>query len=178
MAELTTLARPYAKAAFEYADSASELATWSQALALAAAVAQHKGMAKLLSSPSYTNEHKADAFVNVCGDELNVNVQNFIKTLAVNSRLALLPQIYVLFEAYKAQREKSVDVELSSAFEVPAELEQKLTEALTKSLDREVKLQTRVDADLIGGVVIRAGDTIIDGSVRGRLAKLAEAMNS
>lgn len=178
MAELTTLARPYAKAAFESADAVGELQKWSEMLALAAAVAQQDGMIKALSSPTLTAAEKAQAFVDVCGDELNDKAANLIKSLAGYQRLSLLPAIHDLYELHKAQREKSVDVEVMTAFELSGELQDKLAKALSAKLDREVNLTTSVDAAIIGGALVRAGDTVIDGSVRGRLTKLAEAMNS
>ncbi|MBR9909943.1 MAG: F0F1 ATP synthase subunit delta [Gammaproteobacteria bacterium] len=178
MAELTTLARPYAKAAFEIADKSGDLQKWSQMLVLAAAVAQHDGMIKVLSSPALTAEQKSKAFVDVCGDELDEQAINMITTLGENKRLTLLPQIQQLFEVHKAQRERSVDVEVTTAFELSGELQNKLAKALSAKLNREVTLSASVDKTLLGGALVRAGDTVIDGSVRGRLAKLAEAMNS
>lgn len=178
MAELTTLARPYAKAAFEHARSANDLQTWSDMLALAAAVSQQAGMDKVLTSPGYTAEQKGDTFVTICGDQLNAQGQNFVRVLAENKRLQLLPEIRQHFDAFKANQEKSIDVDVASAFELGADVQDKLAKALSAKLDREVKVSSSVDKTLLGGVVIRAGDTIIDGSVRGRLAKLAEAMNS
>lgn len=178
MAELTTLARPYAKAAFNFANSANVLGTWSEMLALAAAVSSCDGISKLLSSPNVTTDKKGAAFVEICGDQLNEQAANFVKVLAENKRLQLLPEIAQLFEAFKAQKEKSVDVELQSAFELPAAVQDKLAKALSVKLDRVVNVTGSVDKSLIGGVVIRTGDTVIDGSIKGRLAKLAEAMNS
>ncbi|GAA5319646.1 MAG: F0F1 ATP synthase subunit delta [Candidatus Pelagadaptatus aseana] len=178
MAELTTLARPYAKAAFEAADAAGALAQWSQMLKLAAAVSQQEAMTKVMGSPSLTTEQKAEAFVGVCGEEIDAKVANLIGSLATNGRLPLLPQIQQLFELHKAQREKSVDVVVTTAFELTGELQDKLAKSLSAKLDREVNLTTDVDASLLGGALVRAGDTVIDGSVRGRLTKLAEAMNS
>lgn len=178
MAELTTLARPYAKAAFESADAAGELQKWSDMLTLAAAVSQQDGMIKALVSPALTAQQKAKAFVDVCGDELNTSAVNLMNVLADNQRLTLLPQIQELFEYHKAQREQSVDVEVTTAFELAGDLQDKLAKALSAKLDREVSLTTSVDKTLLGGALVRAGDTVIDGSVRGRLAKLAEAMNS
>lgn len=177
MAELTTLARPYAKAAFIAARDASDLKGWSTALATAASVSQADRVQSILSAPNLTAEQKAEAFVAVCGEELSDKQQNFVHVLADNRRLALLPEISVLFDLYKANQEKSLDVSVESAFEIDAALEKKLVEALSKKLDREVTLSTAVDKALLGGALIRAGDTVIDGSVRGRLAKLAEAMN-
>jgi len=178
MAELTTLARPYAKAAFETADAVSELQKWSEMLTLAAAVSQQDGMIKALASPALTAAQKAQAFIEVCGDELNDKMANLISSLAGYQRLSLLPEIQTLFELHKAQREKSVDVDVTTAFELSGELQDKLAKALSAKLDREVSLTTTVDAAILGGALVRAGDTVIDGSVRGRLAKLAEAMNS
>jgi F-type H+-transporting ATPase subunit delta len=178
MAELSTLARPYAKAAFEYAVAAGDLASWSNQLVTAAAVAQAENMVKVLTSPSLTSEQQAQSFIDVCGDALNVNGQNFVKVLAENKRLALLPQVSALFDEFKANREKSVEVEVSTAFELDASVQEKLATALSGKLEREVNLNAVVDKDLIGGVLVRAADVVIDGSIRGRLNKLAEAMNS
>lgn len=178
MAELTTLARPYAKATFEAADAAGALAQWSEMLKLVAAVSQQEAMTQVLASPSLTTEQKAKAFVEVCGDEIDAKAANLIGALADNNRLALLPEIQQLFELLKAQREKSVDVVVTTAFALSGELQDKLAKSLSTKLDREVNLSTEVDASLLGGALVRAGDTVIDGSVRGRLTKLAEAMNS
>jgi F-type H+-transporting ATPase subunit delta len=178
MAELATLARPYAKAAFEYALAANSLAKWSEMLALAAQVAQQDAVKKLLSAPNLTTEAKGQSFADVCGDELDAGGQNFVKNLANNNRLALLPHVQELFEGFKAQQEKSVDVEITSAFELSGDLQDKVAKALSAKLDRNVNVSSSIDKSLLGGVLVRAGDTVIDGSVRGRLAKLAEAMNS
>ncbi len=178
MAELSTLARPYARAAFEYAAASNELASWSSQLALAAAVASTGKMKKLLGSPSLTTEQQAEQFISVCGDELAEKEQNFIKVLAEHKRLPLLSEISTLFEVFKANREKSVDVEVATAYELDATIQEKLASALSGKLDREVNLHTVVDKKLLGGVVVRAADVVIDGSVRGRLKKLAAAMNA
>lgn len=178
MAELTTLARPYAKAAFEYALAADDLGGWSAMLATAAAVAKQDVIQQLLGVPSYTAEKKAQTFIEICGDQLNGSGQNFIKNLAANKRLSLLSHIAANYETLKAAQEKSIDVEVVSAFTLSADLQEKLASALSKKLSRTVRVQASVDNSLIGGALIRAGDTIIDGSVRGRLTKLAEAMNA
>lgn len=178
MAELITLARPYAKAAFEFALVAKDLAGWQQALSVAAAVSADDHVLDVLSSPSLTSAEKGEKFTELCGDALNDKQANFAKVLASNNRLALLPEVRELFELYKANQEKTVDVEIQTAFEISAELEQKIAATLKERLDRDIQLQTTVDKNLIGGALIRAGDTVIDGSARGRLAKLAEAMNA
>ncbi|BFM09833.1 F0F1 ATP synthase subunit delta [Halioxenophilus aromaticivorans] len=178
MAELTTLARPYAKAAFEYAKEQNALAQWASQLSVAAAVSQSEAVGKVLSSPVHTAAEKGNVFVQLCGDTLNPHGQNFVRNLAANKRLGLLPAITELFEEFKANLEKSVDVDVTSAFELPQETLNKLAAALQIKLGRDVTVQSSVDESLLGGVVIRAGDTVIDDSVKGRLAKLAEAMNA
>jgi len=177
MAELTTLARPYAKAAFEFARTAKDLKGWQRALHQAATVSLHEQIQAVLSSPNMTSTQKGSIFCDVCGDVVDDRQKNFMMILAENNRLDLLPEVYELFELYKANQEKTVDVEISTAFDISAELEQKLAATLKAKLDRDVDLKTAVDKSLIGGALIRAGDTVIDGSARGRLAKLAEAMN-
>lgn len=178
MAELTTLARPYAKAAFEVAMGAGALDNWSKMLSLSAAVASNEIVSSLLKSPALSSEQIADSFLQVCGDELDEKGKNFIRLLAENKRLVLLLQISQLYEVLKANQEKSVDVEITTAFEISSEISSKLAQSLKARLKREIKLATRVDQSLIGGVVIRAGDTVIDSSVRGKLSKLAESMKS
>lgn len=178
MAELTTLARPYAKAAFEFAQSHQELTEWSAMLGLASSVSVDETIQQLLRVPRITGAEKADTFVEVCGDKLDAKVQNFIHLLAENDRLLLLPEITELFELYKAEQEKSVDVEVTSAFALNNEQKDKLAKVLSARLSREVRLHATEDSSLIGGVVIRAGDLVIDGSVRGKIAKLAEALKS
>ncbi len=178
MAESITLARPYAKAAFEVALAAKELSDWSKSLQLLASVAANEAVRKKLLSPALTATQQAETLIGVCGDALSLKTQNLVRVLAENKRLTLLGEISELFDMLKANQEKSIDVELSTAFELNKDVVNKITQALQTRLNREIKLQTRVDKNLIGGAVIRAGDTVIDSSVRGKLTKLAEAMNS
>ena len=178
MAELSTLARPYAKAAFEYARDSQQLSQWLEQLATAAAVASDSAMDAVLNNPSLTARQQATTLNDVCGDTLDAPVRNLIAILADNKRLALLPEIHALFARFKDNQEKSVDVEVISAFDMADATRDKLAGVLGKKLEREVKVRTSTDRDLLGGILIRAGDLVIDGSVRGRLNKLAEAMNS
>ena len=178
MAELTTLARPYAKAAFEYAQAHQQLANWSAMLGLAAAVSQDDTMQRVLKAPRLTSTEKATTFIEVCGDKFDAQVRNFLNIISENNRMELLPEIADMFELYKAEQEQSVDVDVTSAFALSDEQQDKLAKVLSARLGREVRLHAAEDASLIGGVVIRAGDLVIDGSVRGKLAKLAEALKS
>ena len=178
MAELSTLARPYAKAAFEYAVDAKDLQVWSDSLALAASVAQQPSVEKLLGSPSATAVEQAEAVQDICGDALATACQNFISILSENRRLQLLPHISQQFETMKANLEKAVDVDIVAASDLDAAQQQTLSDALSAKLERKVNLQVSLDKSLLGGAIIRAGDTVIDGSIRGRLTKLAESLNS
>lgn len=177
MAELRTLARPYARAAFEYADSEGELDTWLEELSVVAAVVGDERVQSLLGNPALTTGDQAAQFVELCGDSLGESRQRFVHVLAENRRLGLAAEIVELFAQLKAQREQSVDVELVSAYDIPEAVRERIADALGKRLQREVVVTSATDNDLIGGVLIRAGDLVIDGSVRGRLNKLAEALN-
>jgi len=178
MAELSTIARPYAKAAFEHALATASLGEWSVMLAVAATVAQQEGVKKFLDSPAMNTAQQAQMFIDVCDGTFNADGKNFIKILAENKRLELLSTISKLFEAQKSIQEHTVDVELTTAFALDSGSEKRLVEVLAKKLAREVKVNITIDPLLLGGVIVKAGDLVIDGSVRGRLAKLAEALNS
>ena len=176
MAELTTLARPYAKAAFEYARTGKSLDAWSSSLAVVAGVIQQPVVEENLDSPTKTSEQKAALVIELCGEEIDAKVKNFVAVMADNKRLGLLVEVQQLFEDFKSQQEKFSDIKVSSAFKLDSAVEKILADKLRKALDSEVALSTSIDKSLIGGVIIRAGDMVIDGSVRGRLAKLSETI--
>jgi F-type H+-transporting ATPase subunit delta len=143
-----------------------------------AAVTSQAKISELLKSPALTAEKLSEALLLICGDSVSSKGSNLVRLLAENRRLVLLPQISELFDALKDAREKSIDVEISSAYALSDAVVASLTAALEKRLDRTVKLHRTVNKQLIGGVVIRAGDTVIDSSVRGKLNKLAESLSS
>ncbi len=178
MAELRTLARPYAKAAFQSANETSQVQAWSEQLNALAALCQQDKVAELLASSAIEATDKASRLAGLLGDDLQGAQQNFLSILAEYKRLPLLPAIAELFEELKAAQEQLVEVNISTAFALPADSEQKLVDALKQKLQREVRVQTQVDSALLGGVLVRAGDVVIDGSVKGRLGKLAEAVAS
>lgn len=178
MAESTTLARPYAKAVFEFAQENKSLDSWASLLSTAAAVTKLDVMKRVLTHPMLTSEEQADVVFQACQDLANEKVKNLFLILAENKRLSLLPEINEAYEQLKAESEKLVEVSVISAFEVEASVVDKLKQALSNKLEKQVSIQVDVDKNLIGGVVIRAGDTVIDGSVRGKLAKLADAMKA
>ena len=178
MAELTTIARPYAKAAFMFAREANALEQWEKMLAVAAAVTEDPDVRALLSRPELSSSRKAEVFTGLCGDVLDGHGKNFVSLLAQHDRLSVLPLVFRLFHELVAKQEAFVDAQIISAHELDAAEVERLVESLKKRLGREIRATSAVDESLIGGVVIRAGDTVIDGSVRGRLARLAEQLNS
>ncbi|MGD8176139.1 F0F1 ATP synthase subunit delta [Marinimicrobium sp. ARAG 43.8] len=178
MAELTTLARPYAKAAFQYALEAEALGEWAKQLATLAGASQYGAMAELIATPSLSASEQADALIDACGDELSEPVRKYVQLLAQNKRLVLLPQIAELFEAFKHAHEHAVDVELTTAFELTDADQETLAKALEQKLKRKINVRAQIDQKLMAGVVVKAGDLVIDGSMRGRLEKLARAINS
>jgi len=178
MAELSTLARPYAKAAFSAAVDGGDFAAWSTALQTLAIITKTDTVAELIVSPSVSALDKAKALASVAGDECNEGASNLLVVLAENDRFPLLPEISAQFELLKAEHEKSADVVVTSAFELSDAQQKTLADKLTAKLARDVTLTVSVDSALIGGVIIKAGDLVIDDSVRGKLSKLAEAMNS
>lgn len=178
MAEVSRVARPYAKAAFEYAQGKGELTQWSDMLATATVVAEDSDMDRVLEDPSLTSEQKAGIFVDVCGADRVSGVKNFVSSLAEHKRLGAMPMIAEMFEKLKAAKDQALDVMVISAFELTTEQQNKLTETLKNKWQKDVSIETQVDSDLVGGVIIRAGDVVIDSSIRGKLAKVAEAVNS
>lgn len=168
MSELTTAARPYAKAVFELAEASGSLDSWSEQLGLMASIASADGSADLLDSPKATASQKVDAFVEVASGNLNEQSVNLLKSLGENNRFALLPDMATLFEELKSESQGEVEGELIAAAEVSQEQESAIVTALEKRLGRKVKLVTKIDESLLGGAVIRVGDLVIDGSLQGR----------
>ncbi|HEY5756458.1 MAG TPA: F0F1 ATP synthase subunit delta [Steroidobacter sp.] len=177
MAEKATIARPYAKAAFASARQHSALERWSTVLATASSVVQDERVARLLSSPKIKPEQLSGLIGDIVGGELDEQTRNFLATLASNRRLAFLPEIASMYEALRAEAENTADVQVVSAVALDEAQKQRLAQALKKRLKREVRLHCEVDASLIGGAIVRAGDFVIDGSLKARLDRLAVEMS-
>lgn len=178
MAELSTLARPYAKAAFEYAVAGNALDVWSEALAWQALLVEDAQLAGLLGSPAVNRDQRVGLLIELSGGRAGEPLRNFLQVLAQNDRLLLLPTVFEQFEELKAEYQQLIDVQVTSAAPIDESQQQRLASALIKRLGREVRLQVSIDPDLIGGAIVRAGDTVIDGSLRGRLNKLASGLLS
>jgi F-type H+-transporting ATPase subunit delta len=177
MAEKATIARPYARAAFEYAHAHGRLAAWSEALALASLVIADPQVEPLLDDPRVSAAQLVELIDGIAAGRLDAEGRNFLSVLAHNRRLPLLPIIAAMYEQLRAEVENTLDVEVTSAQALDDAQRQRLAAALGKRFRRQVRLQEKVDASLVGGAVVRAGDLVIDGSLKGRLARLATELN-
>jgi F-type H+-transporting ATPase subunit delta len=176
MAELSTLARPYAKAVFELARDEGKLADWSALLAGIAAAVRDKQVAAAIGHPAVGRGQLADVLIQILGSKATEHGKNLLRLLSEYSRLKLAPAIAEQFEALRAEHERRVDVEIVSAAPVDAAQQKALVDAVKKKLDRDVNVQWKTDPSLIAGAQIRAGDTVIDGSISGELARLRQAL--
>jgi F-type H+-transporting ATPase subunit delta len=177
MSDLTTIARPYAKAAFDFAVEKEQLEQWGQMLSFAAEVARNAQVKELLAS-SMSADKLAEIFVAICGEQVDAHGQNLLKVMAENGRLKALPDVSEQFFIMKKEHEKEIDVEVISATELSDEQLANIGGKLEQRLARKVKLNCSVDEALLGGVIIRAGDLVIDDSARGRLNRLSDALQS
>ena len=178
MAERITTARPYAKAIFALARKGNTLAATSAGLMRAAEVAADPRVRALLGNPHVTPAQLAEFVTGVVGAGLDEHSRNFVSLLAQNRRLGFLPEIAALFEQMKSEVENAVDVEVIAASPLTAEQESRYAAAMQKKLGRSVRLHTKVDGTLLGGAVLKAGDLVIDGSIKGRLERLAIEMTA
>jgi len=173
MAEYTTSARPYARAVFDLATQSATVDSWSDALALMTAVATDAGMQDMLDDPQLGKTQKGELMLKVIADKLDQKQQNLLRLMAENGRLRALPEVLNQFETFRAEAEGKIEAEVISAFDLSSEQEQAINEMLKSKLGRDVSITTSTDESLIGGVVIKAGDTIIDGSMKSQLESLA-----
>jgi F-type H+-transporting ATPase subunit delta len=176
VAEPSTVARPYAEAAFKLADAQGKLADWSAALGNLAAVSADARMRAAIGDPNLPAAKVAGLFLSVLSGKLSGEAENYVRVLAENGRLEVLPEIRAQFEALKNEREGVVEAEVTSAFEMdPAQLAD-LVARLEKNTGRKVRAKVSVDKSLIGGVKVVIGDKVIDGSARAQLAALETAL--
>ena len=184
MADNHTIARPYAQATFEFANESNGLAKWSEALGVARDLLGDGQVTKFLGNPALTDDERlsflTDLFASAGGKSSilaggNKQGTNFLKLLLEYRRVSVLPEIADHFDALKAEVENTIDVIVTSAAPLSAAQQKTIAKALTDRLGREVNLKTEINENLIGGAVIRAGDVVIDGSLRARLEGLANA---
>ncbi|TPG55566.1 F0F1 ATP synthase subunit delta [Ewingella americana] len=177
MSEFVTVARPYAKAAFDFAVEHQSLDRWQSMLAFTAQVTRNEQIEELLSG-ALAPETMSQTFIAVCGEQLDDAGQNLIKVMAENGRLRVLPEVLQQFIELRASLEAIAEVEVTSATPLSEEQQAKIAAAMEKRLSRKVKLNCKIDKSVLAGVVIRAGDMVIDGSVRSRLERLADVLQS
>lgn len=172
------IARPYALAAFETATEKQQLVEWENFLDSASLVVHDKTINKMLANPSISSERLVRLFSEVLTTLLNDDRKNFLLLLAQNQRLMMLPEIAELYRNHLAGLEKQSSIRVITAIEMTNELKQNLARALTKRIQREVTLKCEIDPALIGGAIIHIGDRVIDGSIRGKLARLYTNLTS
>jgi F-type H+-transporting ATPase subunit delta len=176
MAELSTLARPYAKAVFELAREEKKLAEWSALLKGVAVAVRDPQVARVIGHPSIGHGQLADLLIQAMGSAATAEAKNLLRLLSEYDRLKLAPMIAEQFETLRADHERRIDVQISTAVPVEAAQQQALIAAVKKKLDRDVNVEWKTDPSLIAGAEIRAGDTVIDGSISGELARLRQAL--
>ena len=173
MDALSTIARPYAAAAFAQAKDEDKLSLWSEMLQFLAAVIAADEMSAIVTNPKIHADTKADLVLDICQGRMTETSENFVRVLAANGRLALAPEIAELYEGMRSEAEGQVDVKVTSAYALKPDYANVIAEAMEKRLGRKVNLDSEIDRDIIAGVVIRAGDLVIDLSARGRLQAMA-----
>lgn len=176
MAESITVARPYAQAAFDQARKLGNIKGWSDMLQAAAQAVVNTEVRAVITSPRVIQSQLQALMLALSSAKANGPESNFINLLVENQRLTLLPEIAALFEILRANEEKNIDVLVTSAFELSEAQKQKITATLKKRMGREIRLSTKIDRELLGGAIIRAGDKVIDGSARSQLSELANAL--
>lgn len=178
MADNTTLARPYARAVFDLARASGELAAWTDFLNIGAAAVRNERLRRLLDDPARTPEGQAELLTSLYPQALSAEQSNLLRLLAHNERLDVLPEVAALYDQLRAAAENTLEVEVTSVEPLDDAATEALAGALRRRLGREVKLVNRTDPEIIGGVVVRAGDLVIDGSARARLERLASALRA
>lgn len=178
MAELTTIARPYAEAVARMAAEGQSWSQWSTTLATLQTVCADPQVAELAVSPGVATDQVAEVILAVCGSRLDALGANLVRLLAENKRLAVLPELARLFEEEKARHEGVLEAHVTSAFELTAEQMAGLVARLEQKFARKVTATQSVDASLIGGVIIAVGDEVMDASVRGKLAEMAATLQA
>lgn len=172
MSENVTAARPYAKAAFELAKNSSDFDSWSERLVFLKAIVSDKAVEAALDNPANTAVDRASLVTGIAGDRLDAEAQNLVSLLAENNRLSLVGEIGTLYEELRAEEEGVLDAKITSAMALDDNYKQKLADALQRKFNKKINIIETIDDTLIGGAVIHAGDVVIDGSVKGRLAQL------
>ena len=176
MAELSTLARPYAEAAFKRAKETGSVAQWSGELQFLAAVAQDQDLLTIVNNPRVGKDKVSELLFDITQDQISAEAKNLLKLLIANGKLSLLPKVSALYEEHKAEDEGYVNVELFSAFPLTKAELSKYSVMLEKQLQKKVNAVVSVDKSLLGGILAKAGDKVIDASIKGQIHQLAKRL--
>lgn len=175
-ADAITIARPYAEAVFAHAEESGQLDAWSEMLAFLSQVVKDPAVAPVVGNPLVDRQALTELLLEIGGERLSQSGGNLVRLLTQNGRLSLVPEMAGVFETLKAERQRTINVQVTTAFALQPEQEKIIADAIKAKLGREVTISSEQDPDLIGGVHIRAGDMVIDGTVRGRLQQLANEL--
>ncbi len=167
-----TIARPYAEAVFARADETATLDQWSEMVELLAAAVQDAVVTSAISNPLFEQADLLELMLDIGGDHLSEEGQNMVRMLVQNGRLSVMPEIATIYEKLKAERQRTMSVHVRSAFELQPAQEQQVVDALKRKLGLDVTITSEQDPELIGGVLIQAGDLVIDGTIKGKIAQL------
>ncbi len=177
MSSLTTLARPYAKAAFELARNDAKLALWDDLLSAAATITGDENMAAWLQGPHADAAQAVEIIAEAIGGDIDHRFQGYLGVLAANDRLTLCNEISRLYQQLRADSEKHLKVRVVSAVSLQESQIERLKTALARRFDRDITLSNDVDPEVLGGAIIYAGDQVIDGSLIGRLNRLEVSLS-
>lgn len=176
MSELATLARPYAAAVFERAKETGSTKQWSQNLAFLSSVMSDKDIAVIVDNPKVSKQAVSELLLDICQGQITEEGENFVKLLVHNNRLALISTIAKQFETFKAEDEGYVEVEVTTAFAFTKEAKETFSDTLEKTFKKKIHMNVHVDKSLIGGFLVRAGDQVVDGSIKGQLQNMQKAL--
>ena len=178
MAEVITLARPYAQAIYSLAKETDALDAWSEALAFLKSVANDATFQATVSAPDIQLTDVEDLFLSICSDQVTEEVRNFIRLLVRNGRLSVLDDVAKQYESLKADDEGVVSAVIQSAFDLGETQVRAITEILSKKLEKKISPSVTTDPNLIGGIKVYVGDKVWDASVRGRLQHMAATLTN
>lgn len=177
MSEQITIARPYAEAAFSFAKDQSKVNEWQMMLTFAAEVSQQSAIKSLMNS-DIRAEAIATIFIDICEDQLDEYQKNFIRVVAENHRLSFLPEVLELYANYRQELDSTIEADLISASQLSSAQLEKISKAIEKKLNRKINLNTSIDSSLLSGFIVRAGDFVIDNSIKAQLTRLSLAVQS
>lgn len=176
MAEYSVVARPYASAIFELAQAENNLSAWSEKLYFASEVIKSSEIRAIIQNPSITKERKLELLLSILAENVDTSFQNLLHLLIDNRRLFALPAIYTIYEEYRAEAEKTTKVEVVTAYTMTNEQIEVLKQKLSTKFNTDIELDIYIDASILGGAIIRSGDMVIDGSVRGKLEHMKQVI--